>query len=198
MWDERYGSDGYAYGTDPNDFIRAQAHLIPERGRVLCVAEGQGRNAVHLAELGHDVTAFDQSIEGVKKARALAEDRGVSVRFVHADAREFDVGEACWDAVVSVFAHMPPEIRQDLHRRLVNGLAPGGVLLLEAYAPAQAERDTGGPPDPALCMDLDTLRRELAGLEFEIARALEREVVEGAYHTGMAAVTQIVARKSPG
>jgi hypothetical protein len=93
---------------------------------------------------------------------------------------------------VSVFAHVPPQVRVDLHRRLVAGLRPGGVLILEAYTPDQIGRGTGGPPVPGPMMTLEGLRTELAGLDLVIGREVVREVHEGRYHTGEAAVVQIV------
>lgn len=191
MWDDRYSEDGYAYGTEPNDFVREQAHRIPE-GPVLCVAEGEGRNAVHLAELGHAVTAVDASSVGMQKAGALAEERGVTISTVVADLSTYAVEAGAWAGVVSVFAHVPPQVRVELHRKLVAGLRPGGVLILEAYTPDQIGRGTGGPPVPGPMMTLEGLRTELAGLDLVIGRELVREVHEGRYHTGEAAVVQIV------
>lgn len=195
MWNERYARDAYAYGKEPNDFIRAQETRLPAGSRVLCIAEGEGRNAVFMAGRGHAVTAMDQSSEGMAKARRLAAERGVDIATVRANAEDFDLGREAWDGIVSVFAHMPRALRQDLHRRVVTALAPGGVLLLEAYAPKQLEFRTGGPPDVALTMSVQDLQSELAELNFLLAQEVEREVVEGEFHTGMAAVTQIVATK---
>lgn len=161
---------------------------------MLCLAEGQGRNAVFLAGLGHSVTAMDRSAVGVERARALAREREVEVDFGVGDLATWSVGEGCWDAIVSVFAHVPPALRRDLHRRVVAGLAPGGRFLLEAYTPRQLEYGTGGPPDVELLMSLPELQAELEGLVIEVGRELEREVIEGVKHTGLAHVVQIVAR----
>ncbi|MFN8589128.1 MAG: class I SAM-dependent methyltransferase [Candidatus Eisenbacteria bacterium] len=194
-WDERYAVDSWAFGDQPNDFLREHAHRLPARGRVLCLAEGEGRNAVHLAELGHDVTGVDLSGVGLAKAQALATARGVRISTEIGDLASWPIGEACWDGIVSVFAHVPLAVRRALHPRVVAGLRPGGVLLLEAYRPEQLGRGGGGPNDDSKLMTLAQLRDELAGLEFELARELEREVVEGRYHSGMAAVVQVAARK---
>lgn len=191
MWDERYSEDGYAYGTEPNDFVREHAHRIPT-GPVLCVAEGEGRNAVYLAGLGHAVTAVDASAVGMRKAAALARARGLSVNTVVADLADFTVEPGAWTGVVSVFAHVSPPLRVKLHRSLVSGLRPGGVLILEAYTPDQIGRGTGGPPVPGPMMTLEGLRTELAGLDLVIGREIVREVHEGRYHTGEAAVVQVV------
>lgn len=133
-WDERYERDEYVYGTSPNDFLRSQVSHLP-RGRILCLAEGEGRNAVFLAEQGYTVTADDQSPVGLAKARRLTEQRGVDIETVVADLAAFDVEPEAWDGVVSVFAHMPPPARHRIHRQVVTGLRPGGVFLLEAHGP---------------------------------------------------------------
>ena len=139
MWNQRYGNEEYVYGIAPNDFLKENAHLMP-KGRVLCVADGEGRNSVFLAEQGWDVTAVDISEAGVAKSRALAESRSVAVDAHVADIMDFDLGSERWTGVVSIFAHMPKEIRQVLHQRLIDALAHGGLFILEAYTPDQIGR----------------------------------------------------------
>jgi len=200
MWDERYSAEGYVYGTEPNGFLAAKADRLPAGGRVLCLGEGEGRNAVWLAEQGFEVTAVDASAVGLHKARALAAQRGVRIATVHADLADFVIERGTWDGIVSVFCHLPAALRAAVHRQCVAGLRPGGVLLLEAYTPDQVGRGTGGPPTAELMMDAETLRLELAGLEpLELAET-EREIHEGVFHNGIGAVVQVLARKpdSPG
>ena len=194
-WDARYAEPGWAFGIAPNDFLRDHAYLLP-RGRVLCLAEGEGRNAVWLAEQGHDVTAVDISDIGLAKARRLAAERGVKITTVCADLATFPVAANEWQGVVSIFAHVPSEVRRRVHAAIVTALAPGGVLLLEAYRPQQIGRGTGGPPDDERMLDLERLRAELGGLEWLLAHELEREVIEGRYHTGRASVVQLAARRT--
>jgi 2-polyprenyl-3-methyl-5-hydroxy-6-metoxy-1,4-benzoquinol methylase len=190
MWDQRYSEPDYAFGTEPNDFLRAMADRLP-RGRLLSLGEGEGRNAVWLAGQGFSVTAVDSSAVGLDKARHLAAERGVQIATCHADLAEFQIEPDAWDAVVSIFCHLPPALRRQVHRRVVQGLREGGMLLLEAYTPRQLAFGTGGPPVAELTMDLAGLRNELAGLELFHAEELEREVREGRYHTGHAAVVQV-------
>lgn len=194
-WDERYAQPGWAFGQEPNDFLRDHAVLLPANGRVLTLAEGEGRNAVWLAGLGFVVTGVDESSVGLAKAQGLARERGVRITTVVADLNAFDLGDEAWDGIVSIFAHLPAEHRAPLHRRVVKALRPGGVLLLEAYTPSQLDRQTGGPGDAGKLMTLAALRSELAGLRFEVARETEREVIEGRYHTGRSSVVQVVARR---
>lgn len=193
-WDERFAGPGYFYGTEPNEFLRSLADRIPV-GDTLCLAEGEGRNAVFLAGRGAQVTAVDASAAGLAKTRALAAERGVAVETIHADLSSWRIGPGTWDVVVAIFCHLPPEIRGDVHRRAVAGLRSGGVFVLEAYTPEQLRYGTGGPEVEELLMRLADLRGELAGLEFEIAREVEREVHEGQGHTGRSAVVQVFGRK---
>ena len=192
MWDERYATDEYLYGTEANTFLTSVIDRIPP-GRVLCLAEGEGRNAVWLAEQGRSVTAVDASPVGLDKARQLAAARGVYIDAVVADLADYPIPADHWDAIVSIFCHIRPDLRLDLHRRSVRGLRPGGVFVLEAYTPAQLRHRTGGPPTEAMLMTLAGLRQELAGLDFVHAVECEREVVEGRLHHGLGAVVQVVA-----
>ncbi len=194
MWDRRYKGNDYFYGTAPNDFLAAHAHAIPP-GPVLCLAEGEGRNAVFLAERGHPVTAVDSSIEGLRKAERLARERGVTIEYLQADLADFDLGQDRWAGIVSIFAHLPPPLRRRVHAAVPHALQTGGVLLLEAYTPRQLEHGTGGPPVAELMMSEAILRDELPGLVFEHLAELEREVIEGSGHTGTGAVVQAIARR---
>lgn len=194
MWDERYREPGYAYGSEPNDFLASVADRIPQ-GPVLCLAEGEGRNGVFLASRGHAVTAVDGSAVGLEKARALAAERQVSLRTVHADLADYAIEPGAWAGIVSIWCHLPAALRVPVHRGVVAGLRPGGVLLLEAYTPAQLTHGTGGPKVADLLYGLEQLKQDFAGLAFEHAVELERDIHEGRYHAGQSAVVQILARK---
>ena len=194
QWEQRFGGDDYLYGTEPNEFLRAHAAEVPP-GPVLCLAEGEGRNAVFLAGQGFEVSSIDLTAAGVEKTLRLAAARGVEVAARQGDLADVDLGTGAWAGIVSIFAHVPPAVRVELHRRVVDALAPGGVLLLEAYTADQVGRGTGGPPTAELTMSLDGLVQELHGLDVEVGRELVRDVVEGAGHTGPGAVVQVVARK---
>lgn len=194
MWDERYAGEKYAYGTEPNDFLREAFAAVP-KPKVLSLAEGEGRNAVFLAKQGYAVTAVDGSSVGIEKAKRLAASQGVDVEFIHADLAEYDFGENCWGGIVSIFCPLPPALRKLIYKRVEVGLKPGGVFLLEAYTPEQLKHKTGGGDSVELMQSVQSLRAELPGLQFEHLLELEREVFEGVYHTGLAAVVQALAKK---
>ena len=201
MWDERYSDPDYVYGTEPNTFLASVVETIKcgsnhsHRGKVLSLGEGEGRNAVFLAEHGCIVTAVDASHVGLSKAEKLAKARGVVIKVIHTDLAHLEIEAGAWDAIISIFCHVPSQLRKELHRKVVNGLRPGGVFVLEAYTPSQLALKTGGPQDVDMTMSLNQLKTELDGLVFEHVLELEREVVEGKFHTGKGAVVQIIARK---
>ncbi|VAW63874.1 Tellurite resistance protein TehB [hydrothermal vent metagenome] len=195
MWDERYSAEHYIYGTEPNEFLLQNINEIPAGGEVLCLADGEGRNSVFLAKQGYSVTAIDSSIEGIKKARRLADKHNVNITFIHQDLENYEPGINHWHGIVSIFCHLPLEIRQPLHQKIVNSLKNNGVLILEAYTPEQIKLGTGGPPIAALTMDSSTLKKELKGLHFKQLQELQREVIEGTHHTGTGAVVQTIAIK---
>ncbi|MBI4721176.1 MAG: class I SAM-dependent methyltransferase [Chitinivibrionia bacterium] len=194
MWDKRYSVDEYIYGKDPNDFLAQAFGSIP-KGRVLSLGEGEGRNAVFLAERGYEVVGVDSSAVGLKKARALAQERGVEIETVLAEVGDFAIEPEAFDGIISIFLHLPPLVRNRIHESAVRGLRPDGAYILEAYTPRQLEFKTGGPSDRELLMELPDLKRELAGLEFKHAVETEREFSEGATHRGRGAVVQIIGIK---
>jgi SAM-dependent methyltransferase len=192
FWDDRYRADEYAYGREPNEFLRAEAHRIAP-GRVLCLAEGEGRNAVFLAKLGHDVTAIDFSVEGIRKAERLAREHDVKLTTVQADLATYEPEVEAFTGIVAIFAHLPPPVRKQVHAWVPRALRPGGLYLLEAYTPQQLAFNTGGPRNAALLMTLAGLKEELPSLAIEIGREVEREINEGAFHGGPSATVQLVA-----
>jgi SAM-dependent methyltransferase len=198
IWDDRYSAADFAYGTVPNDWLKAQAGRLKPGAQVLCLAEGQGRNAAYLAGLGLAVTAVDQSAVGLAKAQALAKERGVAFKTVQADLADYDMGQQRWDAIVSIWCHLPSALRRDVHARACRALKPGGWLILEAYSPEQLALGTGGPKDADMLASEALLRQELLPLEWHASQSVRRDVHEGKLHAGPSAVVQMVGRKAGG
>jgi hypothetical protein len=194
MWDEEYSVDEYVYGKAPNEFLLETTGSL-KKGNVLCLAEGEGRNAVHLARLGFSATAVDSSRVGLTKAEKLAQEYGVTIETIPTDLAEYTIEENVWDSIISISCHLPPDLRRRVHRGVVFGLKKGGTFLLEAYTPKQLEFGTGGPPSAEFMMELTTLRKELDGLEFIHGKELIRNVVEGINHNGKGSVVQVLAQK---
>jgi len=196
MWDQRYAQPGYLFGVEPADFIRAQAGELAPGSRVLCVADGEGRNSAYLAGLGHEVTAFDASPVALEKARALAAEKGVSVDFQHAGIEDWDWSQG-FDAVVGVFIQFtPPDLRARLFDWMAQAVRPGGLLLLHGYAPRQVEYGTGGPGNPDHMYTEDLLRAAFDGWEILRLEDYDRVIDEGPGHSGQSALVDFVARKA--
>ncbi|MEE2024217.1 class I SAM-dependent methyltransferase [Alkalimonas mucilaginosa] len=196
FWDERYAQEDYVYGEKPNDFLVSQVARIKPNSHILCLAEGEGRNAVYLAQLGHNVTAVDISVVALDKGRKLADKAGVKVSWQHADLADYILAHDKWDLIVAIFMHLPEIIRDRVFAQIKTALRPGGLFIGEFYRPDQLRFKTGGPQDIKMLYSLCTLNEQLAGLAISHLEACERHVNEGTGHTGLAAVSQVVAVKS--
>jgi SAM-dependent methyltransferase len=195
MWDERYATDKFVYGTEPNDFLMARTDQL-KPGRVLCLADGEGRNSVYLAKLGFDVTAVDLSAVGLEKAQRFATENGVEITTVHADLNDFTIEPNHWDNIVSIFCNLPTPLRSKVHAAAAPGLTDGGVFLLEAYTVRQLDMPgEGGPPMPEMMYSAEMLQQDFPSLDILHLQELDREIHEGVFHTGLSAVVQLIARK---
>jgi SAM-dependent methyltransferase len=196
FWDQRFAEPGYKYGTEPNAFLREQATRLTAPADVLVPGDGEGRNGVWLAQQGHRVTAVDASAVGLQKARELAATQGVTVTTELADLGDWSPAPASVDAVVLIYTHLPGTIRQGAHRRLAQGLRPGGWLLLEAFHPAQLAHSSGGPKDADMLYTPELLDADFAGLLAPVlAWHGETTLSEGPGHQGLAQVTRWVGQR---
>ncbi len=193
MWNERYRSDEFAYGTEPNSFLAEHAKLL--NGPVLSLAEGEGRNAVFLASLGLDVLGVDGSEVGLAKAQKLADSKGVAIRIEVAELAIYEPPANHYGSVVSISAHLPSVIRRRLYPLVEQSLKPGGIILLEAYSMSQLPRNTGGPKDPDMLMTAANIVKEFPNCDVLLCHEIERDVVEGQFHTGLASVVQFIGKK---
>ncbi|MDO6443056.1 cyclopropane-fatty-acyl-phospholipid synthase family protein [Marinobacter sp. 2_MG-2023] len=199
MWDERFNTEHYVYGEEPNSFLVEQWNkyeLDENKGKVLCLAEGEGRNAVYLAERGHTVTTVDLSEVGLQKSARLAESRGVALETVQADLATYTPESNVYSAVVMIFAHTPTDIRKRSLQIAKDALRTGGYLILEGYTEYQIGRGTGGPGDKTMMFSKQELEQIFAPGEILLSRELVRDIHEGPLHNGEGAVVQFVAKKA--
>jgi 2-polyprenyl-3-methyl-5-hydroxy-6-metoxy-1,4-benzoquinol methylase len=195
-WNRRYAGDEFLFGTEPNAWLREQVSCLPMGGRILSVADGEGRNSVWLAQQGFQVEAFDISDRAVEKAQAFARSTGVSVNFSLADVDGFDWPEASYDGVVAIFVQFAdPATRARLFERIVRSLKPGGVLILQGYTPKQLDYRTGGPPTLSHLYTRELLESSFRDLSIVELRDYEAEVSEGQGHSGRSALIGLVARR---
>lgn len=199
-WNGRYGAPGWLFGTEPNETLVARADLFAPGDRVLCVADGEGRNSTWLAARGCRVVAFDLSEVALRKAAALAAERGVEVAFHRASTDDWEwsprPGEPAFDAVVAVFVQFAtPAQRAAMFEGFARALRTGGVLLLVGYGPKQMDYRTGGPGILEHLYDGPMLREAFAGWRIERLERAQRELREGSGHVGMSDVVELVARR---
>jgi len=196
VWNQRYGTtDGYLFGTQPNAFLHSQQDLLKQGAYCLAVADGEGRNGVWLAERGLNVLSVDSSAVAVTKARKLAQQRGVKVKFELADLLQWDWGENRFDVVVAIFIQFAaPEQRRQMFANIRRCLKPGGILLLQGYTPRQLEYGTGGPSQAENLYTEAMLRDLLSGWEMLHLREHDDFISEGSAHHGMSALIDLVAR----
>ena len=195
-WNQRYGGEAYFFGREPNDYLRAKAALLRPGGRVLCVADGEGRNSVWLARQGFEVQAFDVADVAVAKARRLAADAGVAVDHHVAGFDDWNWQPAAYDAVVAIFIQFAdPAMRARQFTQMQGALKPGGLLVLQGYTPRQLELKTGGPGVLSHLYTAATLREAFEAMD--IVELVEYEAVldEGTRHRGLSALAGLVARK---
>jgi SAM-dependent methyltransferase len=196
VWDQRFAhAEGYLFGREPNRFLAGEAHRLRPGQHVLCLADGEGRNGVFLAERGLDVLSVDISAVALAKARALAAERGASLRFEQANLATWPWPEAEFDAVVAIFIQFAgPNLRRTIFAGMRRALKPGGLVLLQGYRPEQLAYGTGGPPDAENMYTAALLREAFAGLDILHLEAHDGEVSEGSGHKGMSALVDLVAR----
>ena len=199
MWDARYGTEKYAYGEAPNDYFRAQLKNR-KTGSVLFPAEGEGRNAVHAASLGWEVSAFDYSLEGAKKAHRLARKQNVTLDYKVGDLEQHIYTKESFDSLVLIYAHFPPHQRREYHRRLSSYLKPGGTLILEGFsknnlALSKTQKASNGPKNLKMLFSREELITDFQG--YDIIEIKERIITlnEGPYHQGEASVVRLLAIK---
>ena len=195
-WNARFAGEAYVFGTEPNAFLKAETHRLKRGDYVLAVADGEGRNGVHLASLDLRVHAVDASSEAIAKSRRLAAERGVTLEWEQADLTTWTWPQARYDAVAAIFIQFaPPPLRARLFEAMKSALKPGGLILLEGYRPEQVDYRTGGPPTRENMYDETILRRAFADFEIVSLRAYDAEIHEGAGHRGMSALIDLIAHK---
>lgn len=195
FWDTRYAEKEFAYGTEPNDFLKEVSKNIKPASNILCLAEGEGRNAVFLAELGHKVTAIDYSESGIKKLNSLAKNRNVNITGICADLNTYTVEENTWDVIVCIFGHFPAPLRTKILTQMYSGLREKGLFILEAYSKQQLNYNTGGPQSLDLLYSIEEVANDLKDFQNLEIKQKERFISEGKFHQGLSSVIQVIAGK---
>ncbi|WP_412464312.1 class I SAM-dependent methyltransferase [Flavobacterium mekongense] len=194
FWDQRYAEEEYAYGLEPNVFFKNTVGKIP-KGKLLFPAEGEGRNAVFAAQLGHEVYAFDTSIEGKIKADKLAEKYGVNINYKVGDLVALDYPEQYFDALILIYAHIPTTIRTAFFNHLLHLLKPNGQIIFEGFSLEQLNFKSGGPKSIDMLFSEEQVRSDFPNVIFDSITTETINLEEGKYHQGLASVVRFTAKK---
>lgn len=198
-WNERYATDDFAYGEAPNTYLEEQlAHLKP--GKILFPAEGEGRNAIFAAKMGWQVSAFDISNEGQKKAFLLAKKNNVSIDYQVGSLENLNYGEYQFDAIALIYAHFPADIKSQMHKSLDQYLRPGGTVIFEAFSKNHLEylkvdEKVGGPKDIDSLFSIAEIRNDFKNYDIIILEETVISLNEGFFHNGEGSVIRFVGRK---
>ena len=195
-WNDRFSKDGYVFGTEPNEWLRRHATVWKAGSKILCIADGEGRNSIWLAQQGHRVEAFDISDVGVAKARRLAKVNQVEVDFRVTGCDDFAWKTEHYDGVAAIFVQFAdPAMRERLFKNMVSSIKPGGSLLLLGYTPKQLEYGTGGPSVLSHLYTPEMLRQAFVEMDIQSLDEYETELNEGEGHKGRSAVIGLVATR---
>lgn len=198
-WNERYSKEAFAYGEEPNLYLKNQLQKLPI-GKILFPAEGEGRNAVYAAKLGWNVAAFDISAEGRAKAIRLAEKNQVTIDYTVGDLQTLPYEAGQFDAIALIYAHFPANIKSQCHKALDNYLKSGGIIIFEAFSKKHidyvtANEKVGGPKDIDSLFSIDEIRSDFPN--YEVLELVEKEIElnEGLFHNGIGSVIRFTGRK---
>ena len=195
FWNSRYSEQEFAYGTQPNAFLKEQLEKI-KSGTALFLGEGEGRNAVYAATLGWQVDAVDFSSSAKVKALKLAEKNNVKINYEVCDLNEYGFKENYYDLVVMIFLHLPLELREKVFKNSINSLKRNGILLVEAFNKNQINNSSGGPQSLDLLYSENDVLGLVKDLRTETIESKSIELDEGEYHKGKADVIRYVGVKS--
>lgn len=201
MWNDRYSSSDYAYGTDPNKFLQQTINKYELTGRILFPAEGEGRNAVFAAKKGMEVTAFDLSTEGKRKALILAEKENVKIKYEIGNLFDLDLVHEKYDVVALIFAHFPPPILSKYHQKIADLVEEDGMIILEGFSKGHlpfrnANPKVGGPNNIEMLFSVESIKNDFPDFEIIQLEELEVELKEGKYHNGIGKVIRFIGKKN--
>jgi len=199
-WNSRYQQKEFAYGMTPNTFLKETLDNLNLSGNILFPAEGEGRNAVYAAKKGMEVSAFDISDVGKKKALNLAQSENVKINYQVGELDNLNYKENSFDALVLIYAHFPPNLRKELHQKLGALVKPNGYIILKGFsknnfALRQKNPAIGGPRDIDMLFTTQMIKDDFMDFDIIELKEIETELQEGEFHNGLASVIRFVGKK---
>ncbi|WP_147676066.1 class I SAM-dependent methyltransferase [Algibacter pacificus] len=201
MWDERYASEDYAYGIEPNTFFKNTINAYNLKGKILLPAEGEGRNAVYAAKKGLEVTAFDISIEGKNKALKLCQQEHVTINYAVGNFFDLDIINTTYNCAALIFAHFPPTLLSKYHKKISELIVPNGMIILEGFSKnnlklREKNPNIGGPKNEDFLFTKETIEKDFPDFEIILLEEQQVELAEGLFHKGTASVIRFIGRKN--
>lgn len=193
FWDERYSSDEYIYGLEPNDFLKEEISNL-QAGDILLACEGEGRNAIYCAKNNWKVAAFDYSEVAVEKGLKFANSMNVEIDYIQSDWQAYKIDKK-FDVVAVIFGHFSPSDRIEFHKKMMNYLKPGGLFIAEYFHKEQINYNSGGPKNIDMLYTIEELQQDFFGYEIIKMNKITRELSEGQHHKGRAETVQMVVKK---
>ena len=196
FWNERFGREGYFYGTTANCYLASHIDTLPPQQTILFLGEGEGRNAVYALEREHIVTALDAAEIGLAKTAMLAQSKGRQLSLIHTDLEQWNPTQQ-YDAIMCSFLHLTEPLRSEVFTKAIEHLNKGGLFVGEFFSIHQFPKTTGGPKDLDLLYTADLLSTILTALPCEILELyeIETELQEGKVHNGLASVVRVKVKK---
>jgi len=195
FWDKRYSESEFVYGTEPNQFFKEQIDKLTP-GKILFIAEGEGRNAVYAAKLGWNVDAVDFSSSAKNKALKLASTNNVAINYTVADLNDYNFKENIYDCVVMIFVHLDDDLRKIVFPKIQKSLKKQGRLIIEVFNKEQINNSSGGPQNIDLLYDDEVLLATFDEFYIEMMDNKTVELNEGNFHKGLADVLRFVGIKN--
>lgn len=200
FWEERYSTEAFAYGIEPNVFFEKTLKELNLKGAILLPAEGEGRNAVFAAKKGLNVTCFDISSQGKLKAEKLATLNNVHVNYMVGEFSEMKLEESSFDIIALIYAHFPSNVKSQYHKKLAKYLKKDGILILEGFSKNQLRineeyQQSFGPKNIDMLYSVDEIKNDFKDLEIQVLKEEEIVLNEGIHHKGKGAVIRFVGKK---
>ena len=195
FWNSRYSEQEFAYGTEPNAFLKKQLEKV-KSGKALFLGEGEGRNAVYASKLGLQVDAVDFSSSAKVKALKLAEENKVTINYDVCDLDDYTFKEIYYDLVVMIFVHLPLDLRRKVFNKSIQSMKQNGKIIIEAFGKDQINNSSGGPRSLDLLYSENDILDLANNLKTVFLESKSINLEEGEHHQGKADVIRYVGVKA--
>ncbi|KAB7887634.1 SAM-dependent methyltransferase [Poseidonibacter ostreae] len=193
FWNSKFSRDGFLYGLKPNTFLASKIKLLKRESKLLCLGEGEGRNAIFFAKRGFKVTALDASDIGLAKLEQRAKEENLDIKTLCLDLNHWE-SDKKYDVIVASYLHMYKDERVKLFEKIEESLNQDAYFIGEFFSTKQLNFNSGGPKDEDLLYTVDDFKKNFLYCDKEIS---EQEVIldEGRGHQGDACVIRVVMQK---